>query len=200
LNESIAEYTITFASASNGHIGFSTASYSMYTEVVYVVLPREIEELSDMNLHENWSFSAYNLSIHQLIDDSREQEIVQCQLLLKENVDALWPSSVYFLYFFIVNGKQESNFVVRFLICVICCVEPLLVKEARTHNYARLEAKEPGTYICQCHIYYCGPYSSESHVNVIQQKLDVPLSAKSEAVANIDSLFLRWCHFSARKK
>jgi len=34
------EYTITFATSSSGRIGFSTANNSFFTEIVYVVLPR----------------------------------------------------------------------------------------------------------------------------------------------------------------
>jgi len=37
---SYVEYTITFASVSNGYIGFSTHSYTVYSEIIYVVLPR----------------------------------------------------------------------------------------------------------------------------------------------------------------
>jgi len=36
---SYADYTITFASVTNGFIGFSTEDYTVYTEIVYVVLP-----------------------------------------------------------------------------------------------------------------------------------------------------------------
>jgi len=38
---SYAPYTITFAAASNGFVGFSALDHALFTEITYVVLPSE---------------------------------------------------------------------------------------------------------------------------------------------------------------
>jgi len=52
--------------------------------------------------------------VQAVSSENREKETVQCQLVLQDGVGAVWPSNVYFLYIFAVNGERESTFTVRF--------------------------------------------------------------------------------------
>jgi len=115
-------------------------------------------------------------------DEHRRVDIVQCQLVLQDELDVLWPSNVYYIYHFTVDGVREDTFVVIFGITgptwfAFKFKRPTSLQEDK---FAQIDAKDPGTYTCQCHIYYCGANSNESHLRVIEQVLNVTSSEMSE--------------------
>lgn len=136
-----AQYTITFASASNGFVGFSNALRTVYTEVAYIVLPP-----CDLKMKQN--------------DDD-----VSCQISLQVGFEGLWPSNINSHYEFLLNGRTQGT-----------------IKSQKEHAIVNLEKiQEAGTYECRCHMYYCGPYSSENYLGHVSATYTVTETLKMKA-------------------
>jgi len=112
---SYVEYSIKFRSASNGYIGFSTANYTIYTEITYSVLPRTFTVSVTFNMQFSYcsKFLAYNLSLFHV---HPEMDILQCELRTQEALPVVWPTSVYFIYRFSVNGVHLPSMVLFYVV------------------------------------------------------------------------------------
>jgi len=131
-----------FTSALNGFVGFSTASKTvlqrsstLFSHVGWVIL--------DYDFKFTARILAYQLKLYK---PNPNHDMLQCQLMLKEDQDALWPSSVYLIYTFIVNGVPEHNFVVR----QVCAAGRLSLQwyVCRRHEQTILRNTRPSSRVC----------------------------------------------------
>jgi len=106
-------------------------------------------------------------------------EGVRCQLVLEAGQENLWPSNVYFLYQFKVNGERRSDYQVPWVPLTIWCKNTARSQEHRSNAIARMAITEPGKYECEWHMYFCGAYSHKNHIHRLAAHIEVGVTASS---------------------